>query len=326
MATATRSVYRIMFPGLILGVLSFLILMFLGDPSLISAYFVSFKWQYFALALGFNLLYHFLRFQKQNFHLGQSGFKSFSVAQRVKHFLSGIVLSASPLRVSESYRSVWLNQASGIPLNTADSLHLIDRLSDILSVLVLAIAGSLAFPSFIPFFLLVFILFLATTFSLKINPANIKNGKSIQSLKLVSQQIRHYVESNPKAFSIFSMTVSLTLGILSWLSLGAALFSILIGLGLQASLVLIAIACLVLSFSMLMGLVSNLPGGLGVIELAIAALLTILLNFQPELAVAATILFRLATFWIDLLFGILFWSLMTKPQPQSQKAGHIVKG
>jgi uncharacterized protein (TIRG00374 family) len=95
-------------------------------------------------------------------------------------------------------------------------------------------------------------------------------------------------------------------------------------MGLDPNLVLIAISCLVLAFSMLMGLISRLPGGLGVIELAMAALLTVLLNFRPELAVTATILFRLATFWIDMLFGILFWSVIQKPKPQRSGAGRIV--
>ncbi len=329
MVTATRPVYRIMFPGLILGALALIVLVILGDISQISVHFTNFRWQFFVLALGFDLVNHFLQFLKHNFHLSQSNFKKLSLGQRIKLYLSGAVLSASPQPVSESYKSVWLSKASGLPLNNADSLHLLDRLSDIMSVIALATAGTLAFPSFFPFFMAIFILFLAMSFSSKYEPSSLKQmkvGDSWLNIKVFSQQLHKCVENNPKAFSLPSVSLSLILGVLAWISQAAALFCILVGLGLEPSLVLIAIACLVLAFSMLMGLISRLPGGLGVIELAMAALLTILLNFRPELAVAATILFRLATFWIDLLFGILFWSITTKPQEPNQKAGRIVQG
>lgn len=328
MVTATRPVYRIIFPGILLGLLALLVLVVLGDASQIGSHFVNFKWQYFVLALAFDVVNHVLRFFKHNFHLSRSGVKRLSLWRRLKLFLSGGALSSTPLRVSESYKSVWLSQASGIPLNIADSLHLLDRLSDTLSVLVLAAAGTMAFPSFWLFFLIIFVLFLASTLSLQIKPAGIrliKADEPVADWRGFSHQLHKYVDRNPNTFSLVYMTVALTLGILSWLAQGASLLFILVGFGLVPNMTLIAIACLVLSFSMLMGLISKLPGGLGVIELAMAAMLTILLDFRPELAVATTILFRLATFWIDLLFGILFWSLSSKPQKLTPEAGRIVQ-
>ncbi len=328
MVTATRPVYRVIFPGVLLGVLALLVMTILGDTSLVAFHFANFRWQYFAFALIFNVLNHILRFAKHCYHLSHSGVKRLSFWRKLKLFLSAGALSTTPLRVSESYKSVWLSQASGISLNVADSLHLLDRTSDILSVLVLAAAGTMAFPSFWPFFLIVFLLFLGSTLSVQIKTAGFRSRKSgglETNVKDLSHQLQKCVENNPGAFSLPYMTVTLLLGVMSWLAQGASLLFILVGFGLEPNLTLVAIACLVLSFSMLMGLISKLPGGLGVIELAMAALLTILLNFRPELAVATTILFRLATFWIDLLFGILFWSVTNKPQRLNQKAGRIVQ-
>ena len=327
MVTATRPVIRSIFPGLVLGALALLVMVILGNFNQIGIHIFSFQWQFFVLAFLFDFINHFLRFLKTSYHFNQSGVKGLSFWHRIKLFLSGAPLSATPIRVSESYKSVWLSQASGIPLHAADSLHLIDRTSDTLSVLVLATAGTLAFPSFWPFFLLICVLFLAATLSLQIKPAGIKlfdAGDSIPNLRSFSQQLRKCVDGNPRAFSFIPMSIAFSLGVFSWLAQGVALFFILVGLGLMPNLVLIAISCLVLAFSMLMGLISRLPGGLGVIELAMAALLTILLNFRPELAVSATILFRLATFWIDMLFGILFWSVTQKSQLHRPGAGRIV--
>jgi uncharacterized protein (TIRG00374 family) len=58
---------------------------------------------------------------------------------------------------------------------------------------------------------------------------------------------------------------------------------------------------------MLMGILSSFPGGMGVMEVSMAALLTIMLGFKPEIAAAATILFRIATFWFGFLIGLLLW-------------------
>lgn len=328
MVTATRPVYRIMFPGLLLGILALLVMIILGDASLVGSHFANFQWQYFVLALAFDVVNHVLRFAKHCFHLSHSDIKRLSFWRKLKLFLSAGALSTTPLRVSESYKSVWLSQASGIPLNAADSLHLLDRISDILSVLVLAAAGTMAFPSFWLFFLIIFVLFLGSTLSVQIKSTGFRTNKSgglATNVKDLSHQLRKCVENNPNAFSLLYMTVALLLGVLSWLAQGASLLFILVGFGLEPNMTLVAIACLVLSFSMLMGLISKLPGGLGVIELAMAALLTLLLDFRPELAVATTILFRLATFWIDLLFGILFWSVTAKPHGLNQEAGRIVQ-
>lgn len=329
MVTASRPVYRIMFPGLILGILAPVVMIILGDIAQVGSHFIQFKWQYFLLALGFDVIIHLFRFFKHNFQLLNSGARGISFWQRLKTFLASAVLSATPLRVSESYKSVWLSQVSGIPLNAADTLQIIDRISEILSVLVLALAGTLAFPSLWTFFLLVFMLFLASSLSMQIKISSsryVKSGISFPGLRNLSHVLFRSIGSIKSAYSFRSIIVWLVLGIFSWLAQGSALYCILIGLGLEPSLTLVSIACLTLAFSMLMGLVSRLPGGLGVIELAMAALLTILLNFRPDLAVAATILFRLATFWIDLLFGILFWSVASKSQGLNQEAGRIVQG
>jgi hypothetical protein len=132
-------------------------------------------------------------------------------------------------------------------------------------------------------------------------------GENIRFLRKLSLRFNATRADNEKMFRILPLTFSLLLNILAWLTQAAALFLILIGLGLQPELSLAALSCLVLAFSIMIGFLSTMPGGLGVVELALAGLLSVLMGFQPELAVTATILFRLSTFWISLLLGILFW-------------------
>ena len=329
MTTASRPIVRALFPGLLLGFLVILILVLMGDFRRVEIHFLSFKWQFFLFALGLEIINRTVKFLKHAFYLEQTGVRSISFPRKINLFLSEYPLSATSPSFGESYKSIWLSKTSGIPINQADSIYLLDRISDALSVLVLATIGVFAFPSMWPLFLIFFTLFLIGTITLKVKPAIHKSigfGDRLAKFQGFTQELRGVIEGNPRAFTSMSIAVSFSLGLLSWLAHAAALFFILIGTGLSPNLALISTSCLVLSFSMLMGMLSRLPGGLGVFELAMAALLTILLNFNPGLAVTTTILFRLATFWISLLFGILFWSVAGQTPGLNTGARHSAKG
>jgi uncharacterized membrane protein YbhN (UPF0104 family) len=64
----------------------------------------------------------------------------------------------------------------------------------------------------------------------------------------------------------------------------------------------------------------------GVTEVAMAALLTLVLGFRPEIAAAATILFRLATFWFSFLVGLLIWVFTGKSLGIQSTEGRIIEG
>jgi uncharacterized protein (TIRG00374 family) len=88
----------------------------------------------------------------------------------------------------------------------------------------------------------------------------------------------------------------------------------------------VGISFLVFSFSLLMGFISNLPGGMGVVELAMAALLTVLLGRNPEQVVVVTVLFRFATFWAGFGIGLLVWVISGKYLGIHGKEGRVIEG
>jgi glycosyltransferase 2 family protein len=328
MNTTFRTMYRQLVPGIFLGFLVLFLLVLLAGFSR-PLHLIQFKWQFFALAVALELLNISLRFLKRAICLRRSGVKNVGLVNSIQLFVASIPLTITPSKISESYKSIWLSRAAGIHPIRAASIYLIDNISDMLSVFVLSTAGSIAYPSLWIFFLLLFLVFVAATILLQIKPSGtglFTARNRFQAFNRFVTLIQQTREANPDVFTIGTMTVTFTLGVLSWIAQAAALFLILIGFGLAPTFALVATSCLVLSFSMLMGLISNMPGGVGVIEFSMAALLTILLNFRPEIAVAATILFRLATFWIGLLFGILFWSVSGKPLGLNLREGRIIEG
>jgi len=194
---------------------------------------------------------------------------------------------------------------------------------------VLMVIGTIAYPSLWPLFLILFLVFIGMLVFFKwphseSSPSVVSTKVPI--LKRVIPQLRECIDANPALFSFGNMTVSFILGILSWAAEGAALFFILLGLGFAPSLALIATSILVFAFATTVSLASRLPGGLGVMELAMAMLLTLILDFQPEKAVTATILFRLATFWVTFIVGLILWSIAGKSLGINHQEGRIIEG
>jgi uncharacterized membrane protein YbhN (UPF0104 family) len=56
-----------------------------------------------------------------------------------------------------------------------------------------------------------------------------------------------------------------------------------------------------------------------------AALLTLILGFKPEIAAATTILFRLATFWFGFIIGLLLWYFSGKLFGIQSNEGRIIE-
>jgi uncharacterized protein (TIRG00374 family) len=310
MISDIRQNYQVLLPGLLLGFLSLLVLTMLGNFETLGGTFSGFNWIYFLLALGMSFLHHLLRFLNLNFSLNVTGIRRISFGKRITFYLSGSALNATDQHVNESYKNIWISKACGIPYNRVDSVSLIDEISASLSIFVLVILGVIAYPNFWPLFLVLLVLVGLLVMFLQYNrtsgePVEVsENPRFLIKLRLRFSATR---ADNEKMFKSIPLTISLALNVLAWLTQAAALFLILLGLGLPPDLSMASLSCLVLAFSIMIGFLSNMPGGLGVVELALAGLLSVLMGYQPELAVTATILFRLSTFWISLLFGILFW-------------------
>ena len=108
-------------------------------------------------------------------------------------------------------------------------------------------------------------------------------------------------KSSIVSFSKGSLLKLLPLSLVAWASQGISLVIIIGALGFEVSpLFIVGIYCL----SILVGAASFIPGGIGVTEGSIVLLLTSL-GMEPALAIAASIVSRLVTFWFAMVLGLL---------------------
>ena len=328
MNSTSHSVYRQLRPGIILGLCVLFGLMILADVNRVSLRFLQFHWIYFALAICLSIINYLFRFLKRHYCLNRGGAAHITLIHSFQLFLAGFPLSITPMKVSESFKGIWLNRVSGLPVEKAVSVFLVDHISDGLSVFVLVAFGTIAYPQLWPYFSLVFILFLASILFLQIKPMaqNLLNlSEKLPFLEKVVPELRQCVDGNPDLFSFGPLVLSSLLGVISWLADGAALVVILMGLGYPLTWALVGTLLLVFAFAMLMGILSAFPGGVGVMEVSMAALLTLFLGYKPEVAAAATILFRMATFWFGFLIGLLIWFVFGKTLGIQTGEGRIIE-
>ena len=329
MSSNKNSVYHQLLPGIILGICVLFGLMILGDANLVSLEFLHFKWIYFVIAILLSFANSLFRFFKRHLCLNLAGNKDLSLRQSFRLFTAAFPLAVTPMKVGESYKGIWLNRISGLPVEKAVSVFLVDHISDGLSIFLVLVFGTIAFPELWPYFLLVLVLFMAAIFFLQIKPMTqgiFNLSEKLPFLERAVPELRNCVDGNPELLGLWPLIVSSLLGVISWLADGAALVFILVGLGYAFSWYLVGAALLVFAFAILMGILSTFPAGVGVTEVAMAALLTLVLGYRPEIAAAATILFRLATFWFSFLVGLLIWVISGKSLGIQSTEGRIIEG
>jgi uncharacterized protein (TIRG00374 family) len=103
----------------------------------------------------------------------------------------------------------------------------------------------------------------------------------------------------------------IALGVVAWGAEGVAFYYIMQVLGNDLTL---STALFIYAFSILVGALSFLPGGLGGAEITMVTLLMLNNVAQPQ-AVAATVLIRVATLWFAVALGIFALTLPERKLP-----------
>ncbi len=135
-------------PGLILGIIVLVGLALLGDLREVSKSILSFRWEYFLVALGFTLINYALRFLKWHYYIYQIGARNTTLKQSLQIFVSGFPLAVTPGKVGEALKGVWLNRVSNVPVGRGVSVVLAERISDGLAIMILSTLGIFAYPQY----------------------------------------------------------------------------------------------------------------------------------------------------------------------------------
>lgn len=104
-----------------------------------------------------------------------------------------------------------------------------------------------------------------------------------------------------ECFSTRVLLFATGLGIIAWMAEAVALYIILFFLGYEINLIT---AAFIYGFSLVIGGITLLPGGLGGAEFTMLQLLLIN-QIPPAIAVTATLIIRLTSLWFSVVLGLI---------------------
>jgi uncharacterized membrane protein YbhN (UPF0104 family) len=252
--------------------------------------------------------------------------KNLSVPRSAQLFVSGFPLAVTPGKVGEALKAYWLSEWTGFPFASGLPIVIAERISDGFAVLILSLLGVVAYPRLWPGFLAVLLALLAVVVVSQVRPLALWVLARLEALPFLGVRIRplyRFYEASYRLFQPGPTLVAVSLGSVSWLGEGVGFFLILRGLGMPSTANTLALAVFVLAFSTVVGAVSTLPGGLGAAEASLTGLLLLTLAPARSVAVAGTLLVRLATLWFGVGLGLLVWAASPSLWHRREKDGDL---
>jgi uncharacterized membrane protein YbhN (UPF0104 family) len=212
-------------------------------------------------------------------------------------FLAGFTMAISPGKLGEVLKAVLVRDLVGTEAGRTASAVMAERLTDVAGLLVLSALGATALPRGPLFLGLMALVFAAAVAAFRV-PALGGPARRLLPARVV-EPLRAFVHGGRALLAPGALAVGVALSVVSWFFECAAFAVILAGF--DAALPLRA-ATFLYAFASLAGAASMLPGGLGVAEGSLTALLVSFGTSLPA-AAGATLLVRLATLWLAVLLG-----------------------
>jgi len=307
-----KKLFRPLIYTTIIAIITYVIIVLYGDIKNIKSSLLHFNWIYFAGALSLALLNYILRFIRWSFYLQCIEIK-IPLFESFLTFLSGFTVSITPAKMGEVIKSLLLKKTRGIAMAKSVPIVIAERLTDMIAILILAIAGAatykygwavIAITSAVVIFIVLIIMFRG------VGEKIIKILVKFSLFRKFEEKMKESYESTYLMSRPERMLWSVLISIFAWEAECLAFFLILRGAGLLHPDILQA--TFIYAFSTAAGAVAMMPGGLGVTEGGLMGLTILLGKVNKAVASSTTILIRLATLWFAVIVGCFALILYTK--------------
>lgn len=254
--------------------------------------------------LSLSLFSYAMRFLRWQTFL-KSAHHSIPFLKSLRIYISGYALSITPGKTGEAVRSVFLKDY-GVPYRQSFGFFLSERVSDVLSVILIASLGLWYYCEARP--IVLFFLCLISLLLILASKDNLLKSLEIKTQKILPGHLSHYptfaidtILAFRNCFTPKMLFTGVFLGMLAWGAEGFACYYLLDLLGSPLPLYTVEF---IYSFALLVGAITFLPGGLGGAEFTMAKLF-LLNQVTPSTTVTVVLLIRLATLWFSVLLGVI---------------------
>jgi glycosyltransferase 2 family protein len=317
----TRSLGRRLLLGILLGVVVYGVLVFLRGHDKVRGELAHFQWSTFAIALALSLGNYVIRFVKWEYYLHVLGIRGVPKGESFLVFLSGFVLTVTPGKVGEVFKSWVLAELRGVSIERSAPIVFAERITDLIGMIALITIGASVFPGGVLWALLgsaavlgllafvgiprvgEVVLRLLAKAPLRVGPFFARIGPK---LDLALRGVRNL--TTPRRLVLPTL-----LSLFGWALEGVGVFFLLRGFGaeldIQRSVFFYATATLA-------GALVPVPGGLGVTEKVLEESMVGLGGVASGTATAAMILARVATLWFAVLLGFVALGFLRLANPK----------
>jgi uncharacterized protein (TIRG00374 family) len=292
--------------------------------------FASFGWAALPAILGFTVLNYVLRWAKWDFYLRRMGMgQGVSYADSALLFTSGMVMAVTPGKVGEVLKSYLLKHVNGTPISASAPIVLAERVTDGLAMLLLMGFGLTLYPPARPAFLA--LLALTALGLLVLQSQRLMHIALGLVAKLpyggrIAPRVETAYLSSRQLLSWRIMLPATAISVVSWFGECVAMYYVLRGVGVPPTYLLLVQATFVFAASTLFGLVSFLPGGLGVSEGSSTLLLERLIPLDAAAATTATIIIRFCTLWFGVTLGAIALAIFSRRYGDDREAALAESG
>lgn len=298
----------------LLGVVVYAVLLLVSDLRELRAHLRTFEWWTFGGALVLAFTNYLLRFAKWEFYLrrlkiGASApgepFRPLPFVESFSVFLSGFVMSITPGKAGEVFKSVLLASARGVPIATSAPIVVADRLTDLLSLIALVGVGSAMFPGYGWIALTAAAMVAGVLFFVVFEAVALKMIDTVGGFGVgarLAPKLREAYTALRTVTTPGALVWATVISVVAWGMECTALLLILHGLHepVAPSLAFFAYATATIA-----GAIAMLPGGLGGTEAVMRQMLISIGHVSVAGAAVATLVVRLATLWFAVLVGFI---------------------
>ncbi len=305
-ATREKGILRSVVVATVFGVVVAAGMMLWGDVSALGDELARYRWSAFALGLAGATANYLLRYVRWEIYLRAIGIRDVPKLESLRIFVAGFVMSITPGKVGEVFKSLLLAESHGHPVATTAPIVVAERLTDLIALVALVAIGSLALSEGMLLALgagaLVTGIWVACAWR-PVGEFGLRMVKKLPAGAKLEPKLREAYDSLQEMVKPGLLLVTSALAFVSWFIECISLYWIAMGFA-EVDLTLLE-SIFAYSVPTLVGALAMLPGGLGATEASMAGALEELGGLARAKATAATLLVRLATLWWAVVLGVI---------------------
>jgi glycosyltransferase 2 family protein len=291
--------------GIAAGVAVYVVFSIWADAGRVAEALARFHWSAAAIACTLAFGNYAVRFCRWQYYLRVLGI-AVPAGDSLLVFLAGFALTVTPGKLGEAVKAFLLRESHRIPISRTAPIVIAERLTDLLALLLLATVGVFTFDVDRRFLIAGGLLVALGIAVVSIEPMAelaLSLAGRLPILRRVTPRLREFHVSTAALMRPTPLVMATVLSCVSWF-LECVAFWIVTG-GMEGAVVSLRAATFIYASMTVAGALSFLPGGLGVTEAGMLALLIRLgSGLDRGSAAAATFVTRACTLWFAVALGL----------------------